>query len=61
MGCDGLSLNQICMSTAVSDPVALNYQKLLSNSRQLTVLLNNYSTNLAAENITTINAFKIDH
>jgi hypothetical protein len=60
MGCDGNTLNQICMSTADIDPVSLaynNYYPTLSNSN----LTNNYTVIWPRENFNTNNAFKIDH
>jgi len=60
MGCDGLTLNQICMNTADLDPVAMNYQALYPTLTTDT-LTNNYSVTWPRESLQTINAFKIDH
>ncbi len=60
MGCDGQHLNQICMSTAALDPVALKYQKLyptLTNSD----LINNLTVSWPSTTLQTITGFKIDH
>lgn len=65
MGCDGNSLNHICMNPqsprhADIDPVALKYQSYypaLSNND----LINNYRVSWPAKNVTTIQAVKIDH
>ncbi len=60
MGCDGKHLNQICMTSAALDPVALKYQKLyptLTNSN----LTNNLTVAWPSNTLQTITAFKIDH
>jgi hypothetical protein len=59
-GCDGNHPNQICMTSAAVDPVALRYQSYyptLTNNN----LVDNYKAVWPAKNVTTINAFKIDH
>jgi hypothetical protein len=60
MGCDGESPNQICMDTADIDPVALAYQSYMPTLSN-TGLTNNYNATWPAKNVTTIQAFKIDH
>ena len=59
MGCDGQTLNVICMTTADIDPVARNYEKFwpaTSND-----LINNYTAVWDRKNTWTNNAFKVDH
>ena len=60
MGCDGHSLNHICMATAAIDPGATRYQSYYP-SGITNDLINNYKVTWPAKNVTTINAFKIDH
>jgi hypothetical protein len=60
MGCDGESLNVICMDTAPIDPVALRYQSYFPSLTRDS-LINNYDVSWPAKNVTTIQAFKIDH
>jgi hypothetical protein len=60
MGCDGLHRNQICMTTAALDPVAMKYQTFYPTLTN-TALTNNYVANWPQKNLVTINAFKIDH
>ena len=60
MGCDGENLNHICMTDGRIDPVALNYQSYYP-SGITDGLTNNYNVTWPAKNVTTINAFKIDH
>ncbi len=64
MGCDGNSLNQICMDPSnpryAIDPVALKYQSFyptLSNA----AATNNYNVTWPNKNTTTIQAVKVDH
>ncbi len=60
MGCDGNTLNQICMTTPnLVDPVALAYEKFWPNTSDS--LTNNYKAVWTRGNLWTNNAFKIDH
>ena len=60
MGCDGHSLNHICMTSSAIDPVAKSYQSYYPSGIG-TALTGNYNVTWPAKNVTTINAVKIDH
>ena len=61
MGCDGMSLNHICFNDTPMDPVASRYQSYFPSLTRPNDLVNNYDVSWPAKNVTTVNAFKIDH